>query len=240
MFFRKVIVRWLCVCLWGLVFGSYLRAQGVMSLSLTIVPDTIVQYGDSVKFTVRVAYDHPSETPFFGWVSFKYQTPLGVFDSITPVPSSYLIVGSGGFINTTFFIPVSPSAFTAGGGGNPIVIWPVLVPDTSLTPGSVTVKDSIKTTLYVLPLSQRESEESRVLIFPNPVSDYLFLKFNDPAQSYTIFVYDGLGRLIDFQAANLSTEVTLNALRWPEGMVVLRIMSPSGMDSRRKILCRRH
>jgi hypothetical protein len=211
-----------------------------MTLALTIPPDSVVQYGDSVKFTVRVEYDHPSGTPFFGWVSYKYQTPLGVFDSITPVPSSYLIVGSGGFVNSTFYIPVSPSAFVTGGGGNPIVIWPVLVPDTSITQGSVIVKDSVKATLYVLPLAHPESSETDLYLFPNPFGDFLFLKYEGPAQVCAVAVYDTFGRLLQLCILKAGEIAVLNTLSWPEGLLMLRITSADGVVTHKKILCKRN
>lgn len=239
MSFIKGLHRWLCIVSLGIMGAGALRAQGVMSLSLTIAPDTVVQYGDSVKFTVRVSYNHPSATPFFGWVSFKYQTPLGVFDSITPVPSSYLIVGSGGFVNTTFYIPVSPSAFISGGGGNPIVIWPVLYPDTSITQGSVVVEDSVKATIYILPLAHSALSEAGLHLYPNPFSDYLFLKCEGMGRAYMITVHDAMGRLTYSSQIRDGENVMLKTDHWPEGLLVFRITSAEGVDLFRKILCKR-
>lgn len=216
------------------------RAQGVMGLSLTLDPDTVVQYGDSAKFTVRMTYSHPSGQPFFGWVSFKYQTPLGVFDSLTPVPSSYLIVGSGGFVNSTFYLPVTPAAFLTGGGGNPIVIWPVLAPDTSIVQGPVVVSDSVKATLYVMPLFNPESVQDKVILFPNPFSDFMFLQFASSYDLIEVSVWDMTGQVMGSFRVCAGHSVRLNTQNWPQGLYVVKISDNNGFEQWHKVLIMRH
>ncbi|MCS6980520.1 MAG: T9SS type A sorting domain-containing protein [Flavobacteriales bacterium] len=212
------------------------QGQNEITPSLTILPDTVVAYGDLVKFTVRLDYTSSAQIPLFGKLYYRCLTPLGLLDSLSPQPSSEVIIGSGGFVNTTFFLPVTPSAFLAGGGGNPIVIWPVVLPDSSLTPGNVVVKDSVLLTLYVMPLESGEMPQTPFRFYPNPARHFVWIQNAGQSKWLHITLTDAWGRpqLVHFAAETGLQGFSIEAL--PQGLYFLTVHWADGRADTRKLL----
>lgn len=234
--FRKVGVS--IIFLSSMYGGPLLRAQGEISASLTFQSDTAALFYEPVKFTIRLDYLSVDGQPLFAQVGFSYQTPLGIYDSLLyPEPNPYLIVASGGFANMTFELPVMPDLFAAGGGGNPIVIWPVVFPDTSFTPGPVTVKDSVHTVIYVgsLSASPGVSRQELVVLSPNPCFQHLMLWIPAGLEIQSVALYDLSGRPLLCHRSISGPQHTLLLEGLPAALYIVEAQLSDGQSWRGKI-----
>ncbi len=94
--------------------------------------------------------------------------------------------------------------------------------------------DSSCTSVYITEASAITSIEKEDLqLYPNPVTDKLYIHHNHPGAQLTI--YDSRGRLCHSEVLMLSTSV-INLRHLPAGMYALRYISPDGRVVYKKIV----
>ena len=80
---------------------------------------------------------------------------------------------------------------------------------------------------YYSPLSLNEILSSQIKVAPNPFKNELKINLGTIHADY-LEVYSLIGELIDTQKIQ-SEEIVLNTKEWPQGMYLLRMISPSGI-----------
>jgi len=86
--------------------------------------------------------------------------------------------------HVTFIDSITPTAYKSNGNGNTIVVWPVS--STALTADSLSTMK-----VYVNnPTGIQELDKQKLLIYPNPVGQELFIKPEPSADYKEIIIYD--------------------------------------------------
>ena len=125
----------------------------------------------------------------------------------------------------------TPNGYKTSGGGVTVVIWTSvgIVPN-----DSTTTKDSVFTTLYILPLPQSINEfdffEKNPIYFNNPVTSMLYLSY-EPTTYTSIELEDTYGKFI-----SKIDSYTLNVSNYSKGIYYLKCHSANTTITKKIII----
>lgn len=183
-------------------------------LSDTLIKNTTITYGVMVENTGT----QPITNPFKVYVAVTDSAFVFQYvDSITVTPNSLL---AGNTMNVLITHLVDPAKFMDG--GNTVVIWPA-------APG-VTTTDTIVKGVYVIDFQDvDELSENELIIYPNPVSDILFIRSETRLEEVRIFDLNGREVL-----RTKNTIIDLSSLE--TSIYLIEIKDEKGKMIRRKIM----
>ena len=82
-----------------------------------------------------------------------------------------------------------------------------------------------------------EADENSVSIFPNPTTGMLNIAFdNADMSSYSVEIYDALGRLVTTEMVSASDNHTMDISAYPEGLYIVRISTPAFVANKKIML----
>ncbi len=139
-------------------------------------------YGNT--FTVTCAFKNKGNAVFTGSVSILRSIFSGTFQSTAViVTQTVTTLNQNDSLQISFTDSITPGNFRPG-NGNTVVVWPV-------SPSANTI-DSLRTTpIFVNDISGiHEFEKNVPVIYPNPVSQMLFIKPQQGVEYKEVKVYD--------------------------------------------------
>jgi len=185
-----------------IISGFMCQSQAVISLSPVYsftpaganTPASTVTFSTSVSLKVYIK--NKGNTNFsgtIGVVAYRDTTGGVLCDSTTTL--CFIMQPNDSVSTTLTFTPSNgPNAFKSGGNGNTIVVWPFIIPGSD---DIGDIGDSIKTTVYVNdPNSVFELDKHSFSIYPNPVTQTIYLRNQSSSANKNIVIYDVFGRKV--------------------------------------------
>ncbi|MBK6362474.1 MAG: T9SS type A sorting domain-containing protein [Saprospiraceae bacterium] len=82
--------------------------------------------------------------------------------------------------------------------------------------------------------------EDKLIIFPNPTSDWVYVHFNGRNTIYGYTLADALGRVVETQPSHNQQSLTLQTTNLSEGTYVLRVTTSAGVITKKIQIVRSH
>ena len=165
-------------------FNGKSQAKITMASSYFISPNDTIMYGDTVSLIVYVK--NTGNASFSGQISVqgKRDTTLGGSCGSSTLTNSALLPNDS-MQTSLVFTPSFADNFKVNGNVNTIVVWPYIAA------GSGVIGDSLRVILWISnPNSVPENKRNAIRIFPNPVSDLMYIKSLTPSNFKLITIYD--------------------------------------------------
>lgn len=197
-----------------------------MSKQYTITPATAlsssvgVPYTGTLSITCRVI-NRGTTTFSANGLSILRAVNSGTYTSdssiIHNLPTAPIII-PGDSVTLTVTDTVTATAYRVNGNGNTIVVWP-------FSPSAITL-DSLGTgPIYVSdPTGIEELDRHQLFIYPNPVSQMLYIKPEQGKKYQEIFIYDMQMKLLMRQAF----EEGANISGLPPGTYIISVSDHKG------------
>lgn len=192
------------------------------------MPDTAYegQHYDSIHIVVQNIGTMPHDSDV---KVFLYSTNLGIAHQDTLRWSNFhvhILPGQSVSLNNVPFNYYFRSIHYAA-GDNIIVVWPV-------SSSSSMIVDSFYTTVHFTPsVGIMELSPTQVRVFPNPVSQYLHLNYDNENNVEQVRIYDLAGR--EIYHVNEAVR-TINLSEFDNGLYFLEIIHKDGRRLAQKIL----
>ncbi|MFN8117809.1 MAG: T9SS type A sorting domain-containing protein [Bacteroidia bacterium] len=195
-----------------IISGFMCQSQAVISLSpvYSFTPANANTPASSVTFSSSVALKvwikNKGNNAYSGSIGITAyrDTTSGVFCDSLNVFLPNLQPNDSSATVLTFTPTPGPNAFKSGGNGNTIVVWPFIAPGTTTTIG-----DSVRPIIYINdPNSIFELDKHSFSIYPNPVTQTIYLRNQSSITNKHIVIYDVFGRKVKETTFKESVDVS--------------------------------
>ena len=91
--------------------------------------------------------------------------------------------------------------------------------------------------VYVGIVEQETDQLSNILIYPNPASDYISIRYRIPDTGYHVWIFDGSGKLMDnCRITDSQEELKMDVSAYLPGIYLLIIHGDDGVLSQKKLI----
>lgn len=207
-----------------------LRAQDTLSMQQSAVwnHDTAV-FNDVISVTVSVLNPMVVASYTGDVVVYVALSGAGILDTVIITQAGSVNMSPGDSINTPMNWPVDPTKYVPG--NNITVIWP------ANNSGSVQARDSLVLNTFIdTSLSISIIAPVRFTVYPNPSSDYVYLKLDNPQSYQTVSILDMSGKEV-YRSTNISDQINVSHLS--SGLYTIKLVGEGARAGTGQLMIRK-